>query len=70
MCSPNEIHDYFYNTYQLQFYDDPSEYRQELKQTLFALGYDRPSKENIPTAIQIFKDNHKDKNFCDRKLYQ
>ncbi|CAL6045827.1 Conserved_hypothetical protein [Hexamita inflata] len=69
--SEQEVHDYFYNTWQLQFYEDPNLYRQELKQFLKeSLSQTANYKEAINTAMQEFQ-NQFPLNRCNkRKLYQ
>ncbi|CAL6074101.1 Conserved_hypothetical protein [Hexamita inflata] len=66
-----QVHDYFYNTWQLQFYEDPYLYRSELKQFLQESFSQRVNyKEAINTAMQEFQ-NQFPLNRCNkRKLYQ
>ena len=51
-----QVHDYFYNTWQLQFYDDASFGKAEFKQ-LFVQFYDRTLSvsANIKITIEKFK---------------
>ncbi|CAL6045840.1 Conserved_hypothetical protein [Hexamita inflata] len=66
-----QVRDYFYNTWQLQFYEDPNLYRSELKQFLKeSMSQTANYKEAINTAMQEFQ-NQFPLNRCNkRKLYQ
>ncbi|CAL6077789.1 Conserved_hypothetical protein [Hexamita inflata] len=69
--SEQEVHDYFYNTWQLQFYEDPYLYRSELKLFLKdALSQTANYKEAINTALQEFQTQFPLNRCNQRKLYQ
>ena len=66
-----QVHDYFYNKWQLQFFDSPNLYKKEFKQTyLEHLNPNLSAGENIKIACAVLKKKHPEKNFCERQLYQ
>ncbi|CAL6031396.1 Conserved_hypothetical protein [Hexamita inflata] len=69
--SPAEVHDYFFNTWQLQFYQDPSVYKEELKALFYSqVGYSKDAKEAINSTIEAFQLQFPNNNCNERKIYQ
>ena len=66
-----QAHDYFYNTWQLQFFDSPEFGKEELREIYLQCHDPNVSVTmNIKAAAEAFKKVHFDKRFCDRKLFQ
>ena len=65
-----QAHDYFYNTYIKRCYDDPSPFKEEMKETLMMCMSGKNQKEIVRDAIQLFVGRHPEMNFCERKVYQ
>ena len=54
-----QVHDYFYNTWQLQFFDSPDFGIEELKEMyLLSHNPNLSIKDNIKTASDMFKRAH------------
>ncbi|CAL5985578.1 Conserved_hypothetical protein [Hexamita inflata] len=69
--SPAEVHDYFFNTWQLQFYQDPNTYKYELKDLFYSqVGYSKDAKEAIKYTIEAFKTQFPNHKCNERQLYQ
>ncbi|CAL6069550.1 Conserved_hypothetical protein [Hexamita inflata] len=66
-----EVHDYYFNTWQLQFYENVGNYRAQIKQ-LFSELYNaqQTPKEIISNTIKAFNDNFPYNSCNQRKLYQ
>ncbi|CAL6031336.1 Conserved_hypothetical protein [Hexamita inflata] len=70
-ASPAEVHDYFFNTWQLQFYQDLNVYKQELKDLFYSqVSYSKDPKDAINKTINEFNQNYPNHNCNQRKIYQ
>ena len=65
-----QVHDYYYNNWQMQFFDSADFGKEELR-LLFLLNHNASLSigDNIEAASKLFKEKYPDKRFCDRKLY-
>ncbi|CAL5985588.1 Conserved_hypothetical protein [Hexamita inflata] len=70
-ASPTEVHDYFFNTWQLQFYQDPNVFKEELKEILYQeISYSRNATDAINQTLDIFKQQYPNNNCNSRQVYQ
>ncbi|CAL6064179.1 Conserved_hypothetical protein [Hexamita inflata] len=66
-----EVHDYYFNTWQLQFYENVGNYRAQLKQIFSELyNAQQTPKEIIGNTISVFNDRFPTNSCNQRKLYQ
>lgn len=64
------VHDYFYNTWSKQFYDDAAQHKDELRALYFKELESAKKVPAINKAIEKLQDAHPDKKFYKNQLYQ
>ncbi|CAL5985532.1 Conserved_hypothetical protein [Hexamita inflata] len=69
IATPNEVHDYYFNTWQIQFYQNANESREDLKKLFLDLvQFCENPNEAINRTIQVYMENQHNCN--KRQLYQ
>ncbi|CAL6067910.1 Conserved_hypothetical protein [Hexamita inflata] len=67
----NEAHDYYFNTWTLQFYQDHKVFQEILIQLFYdQIGYCTDAKEAIKLTINEFQKQYPLNNCNERKMYQ
>ncbi|CAL5985498.1 Conserved_hypothetical protein [Hexamita inflata] len=67
----SEAHDYYYNTWTLQFYQNHQDYREQLVQLFYEqISYSTDVKDAIWQTINQFQAQYPSNNCNERKLYQ
>ncbi|CAL6067994.1 Conserved_hypothetical protein [Hexamita inflata] len=70
-ASPVEVHDYFFNTWQLKFFQDPNVFKEELKEILYQeIGYSMNATDAINQTLLIFQQKYPNNNCNSRQVYQ
>ncbi|CAL6031334.1 Conserved_hypothetical protein [Hexamita inflata] len=70
-ASPVEVHDYFFNTWQLKFFQDPNVFKEELKEILYQeIGYSMNATDVINQTLLIFQQKYPNNNCNSRQVYQ
>ncbi|CAL6004675.1 Conserved_hypothetical protein [Hexamita inflata] len=71
VSTSTEVHDYFFNTWQLRFYEDVGNYKHQLKQIFTEVYNDAQApKDIINKCIEIFNQQHPHNQCNERKMYQ
>eukprot|EP00703_Trepomonas_sp_PC1_P001556 JAP95050.1 Hypothetical protein TPC1_12075 [Trepomonas sp. PC1] len=65
-----QAHDYFYNSWSQQFFDDPADYRCEIRDIYVSLLKHETKCDAITKAIQHLQTKYHDKAFYRHQLYQ
>ncbi|CAL6102555.1 Conserved_hypothetical protein [Hexamita inflata] len=70
-ASQIEVHDYYFNTWSLQFYEDFNHYREEIKNIFQQVIINTPDyKLAIQQSIRTFLKEFPDNKCNERKIYQ
>ncbi|CAL6031372.1 Conserved_hypothetical protein [Hexamita inflata] len=70
-ASPVEVHDYFFNTWQLKFFQDPNVFKEELKEILYQeISYSMDATDAINQTLLIFQQKYPNNNCNSRQVYQ